>query len=81
MSKTLKELQDLCKRLRGKYSAGPDGVLEDRDFGTFTPKICTEAAEVIEELIRDKSDLESSLNDADVLVDLVEMRSQFAQWG
>ena len=79
MSKTNEQLQDLCKRLRGRYSVVPDGVDEDTGFEIITRKICTEAAEALEEFIRDKSDLESSLNDADVLVDLVEMRSQFEQ--
>lgn len=43
-------MNDLIKRLRGKYSVGDDGVYEDRDFGHFTPLICEEAATKIEEL-------------------------------
>ena len=43
-------MSDLLKRLRGKYSVGPQGVYEDRDFGNFTPAICQEAADEIEQL-------------------------------
>lgn len=41
---------DLIKRLLGKYSIGPKGVYEDRDFGSFTPTICKEAADEIARL-------------------------------
>ncbi len=41
---------DLINRLQGKYSVGPKGVYEDRDFGSFTPAICKEAAEEITRL-------------------------------
>lgn len=43
-------MSDLLNRLRGKYSVGPQGVYEDRDFGNFTPAICQEAADEIEQL-------------------------------
>lgn len=43
-------VSDLVKRLRGKYSVGPNGVYEDRDFGSYTAPICKEAANRIEEL-------------------------------
>jgi hypothetical protein len=42
--------EELIKRLRGKYSCGPEGISEDRDFGDYTPRICTEAADKIEAL-------------------------------
>lgn len=40
----------LTDRLRGKYKVGPEGVYETRDFSGFTPPICVEAAERIEQL-------------------------------
>jgi hypothetical protein len=43
-------MNDLIKRLQGKYSVGPNGVYEDRDFGTYTPAINLEAVERIQEL-------------------------------
>lgn len=43
-------MSDLKKRLLGKYSCGPDGVREDRDFGSYTPAINKEAVARIEEL-------------------------------
>jgi 3-phosphoglycerate kinase len=43
-------MSDLIKRLKGLYSCGPAGVYEDRDFGTYTPAICIEAADEIERL-------------------------------
>jgi len=46
----LADMSDLTKRLRGNYSVGHEGVYEDRNFGTFTPAICSEAADYIQEL-------------------------------
>ena len=43
-------MDDLIKRLKGKYSCGPEGIREDRDFGTYTPAINLEAVKRIEEL-------------------------------
>ena len=43
-------MNDLIQRLRGKYSIGDKGVYEDRDFGSFTPKITSEAADLIEKM-------------------------------
>ena len=43
-------MNDLKQRLRGNYSVGPNGVYEDRNFGTFTPAICSEAADYIQKL-------------------------------
>lgn len=44
-------MNGLTKRLRGMYSLGKDGVIrEDRDFGSYTPAICIEAANYIEQL-------------------------------
>lgn len=40
----------LTDRLRGNYKIGPNGVYGTRDFSTFIPPICIEAAERIEEL-------------------------------
>ena len=48
-------MSDLIKRLRGKYSVGPDGVYEDRDFGSFTPAITNEAADRIEQLKKENA--------------------------
>ena len=49
-------MSDLIKRLRGKYSVGPDGVYEDRDFGSFTPAITNEAADRIEQLKKENEE-------------------------
>ena len=43
-------MTDLKKRLLGKYSCGPNGIREDRDFGDYTPGINKEAVARIEEL-------------------------------
>jgi FtsZ-binding cell division protein ZapB len=43
-------MSDLCNRLRGRYSVGPNGIYEDRDFGSYTPAVCKEAADTIEQL-------------------------------
>ena len=43
-------MEERKNRLRGKYNIGPSGVFEDRDFGTFTPAICKEAADAIDQL-------------------------------
>lgn len=48
-------MDDLIKRLRGKYSCGPNGIYEDRDFGSYTPKINNEAADRIEQLELDNN--------------------------
>lgn len=53
-------MNELLERLRGRYSIGVDGVKEDRDFGSFTPAICEEAATVIEKLIADNMALINS---------------------
>ena len=54
-------MSDLIKRLRGKYSVGPDGVYEDRDFGSFTPAITNEAADRIEQLKKENEELKDAL--------------------
>lgn len=50
-------MSDLLKRLRGKYSCGSEGIHEDRDFGSFTPRICSEAADKIEQLEQQNKEL------------------------
>lgn len=57
---------DLTKRLRGKYSVGPDGVIEDRDFGNFTPRICIEAANHIEALTAAGGELAEALRNLQI---------------
>lgn len=55
-------MSDLTQRLRGKYSVGKDGVYEDRDFGSFTPAICKDAAERIEQLEHELKSLNQRLD-------------------
>jgi hypothetical protein len=52
----------LTNRLRGKYSVGPDGVYGTRDFSSFIPPICLEAADRIEELENALLDARSGMN-------------------
>ena len=44
---TDQEIGDLIKRLKGLYSVGKYGICEDRYFGTYTPVINKEAANLI----------------------------------
>ena len=65
-------MTDLTKRLRGLYSLSVDGhICEDRDFGSYTPRINVEAAdhiEALEEIIKQsmrlmKNGAEGAIND------------------
>lgn len=86
---------DLINRLRGKYSCGPNGVYEDRDFGNFTPAICKEAADEITRLrahLAKATELAGDLGEAigieiaegnelqGAIDGLFEMQSQIQEW-
>ena len=67
-------MSDLLHRLRGKYRCGPDGIYEDRDFGSFTPRICQEAAEEIERLQKEVRRLQDGIaNTHEVFADSLEL--------
>jgi len=53
-------MNEITTRLRGKYSCGPEGVREDRDFGDYTPAINKEAADYIEQLEKQVRELKAS---------------------
>ena len=61
-------MSDLVNRLRGKYSYNSaDGkIKEDRDFGNYTPKICSEAADEIDKL---QADVKTAQGLADTAID------------
>jgi len=60
----------LTDRLRGRYEVGPDNMYGTRDFSSFIPPICLEAAdriEVLEKMLKEAIDMLDT-NDAAYLL-------------
>jgi len=52
-------MDTLVNRLRGEYEIGPNGVFGKRDFSSFIPPICIEAAQEIERLTQKNEALQN----------------------
>jgi hypothetical protein len=57
----MSEEQDIVERLRGKYKIGPNGIYGTRDFGGFTPPVCSEAADLIDILRKENKGLKDAI--------------------